>query len=167
MVMLVIPLGEEIVSLQAPLLASVPAAGPGGAGLRFGWPSASAMSHRRRDVQVAYPGRPPLPAAVHFRHHEGRAQLLGLTDRVAGLGLTQPLLLELHDQVELETALPGGPTFRATGQVRRTARLDGDPLPTRLRIALGCMTGPDREALRRFLQIRRAEIPARLLPTVP
>lgn len=160
MVMLVIPLEEEIVSLYAPLLTASPIEegdAPSRPVLSLGWPSASAMAHRRKAVQVAHPGRPPLPAVLRFGEHTCRALLLNLSEGAVGLGLVQPLLLDLHAQVELETVLPGGPTFCATGQVHQSTWLEEDPLPTRLRLVLGCMIEADREALRRFLQIRHAD----------
>jgi len=66
-------------------------------------------------------------------------------------------MLGLHAQVEVSTQLPGYEAFQATGSVRHVEWIDGDALPTRIGLVLGCMTDQAREAMRAFIQVRRTD----------
>lgn len=125
--------------------------------LRIDWPAAQVEVRKRGDVRVATPDLPPLMATLTFRDRTFSAHLLNLTETGLGLGLPEQVMVDLHAQVEVETELPGGIRVHTTGNVRHLEWLDGDPLPTRLGLVLGCMTDQVREALRRFIQARRTD----------
>lgn len=153
-------LGDEIYSLQTRLLEPILADESDTLFppvLRIEWPQGPVEVHRRENLRVATPDLPPLVATLDYKEKTYPAKLLNLTETGMGLGLTEPLLLDLHAQVEVETELPGGIRLRTTGNVRHLEWLDENPLPTRLGLILGCMTDQNREALRRFIQARRTD----------
>lgn len=153
-------LGEEIFSLQGRLLDPILAEESDTLYppvLRVTWPQAQVEVHRRGDVRVATLDLPPLQATLDYKDRSYPAKLLNLTETGMGLGIAEPLLVDLHAQVEVETELPGGVRIRTTGNVRHLEWLDEDPVPTRLGIVLGCMTEQNRESLRRFIQARRTD----------
>lgn len=151
-------MGDEVFALQSSLLEPILST----AGdtqvppiLRLAWPSPEIEVHRRAQVRVGTPDLPPLQARLIHQGQALDAELLNLTETGVGLGLTAPLMLDLHSEVALETRLPGGLAIKATGEVRHLEWLEGDRLPTRLGLVLGAMEEDHREALRRFIQARR------------
>ncbi|HQL48219.1 MAG: PilZ domain protein [Acidobacteria bacterium ADurb.Bin340] len=151
-------MGDEVFALQSRLIE--PILSPVGDTqvppiLRLAWPSPRIEVHRRSQVRVGTPDLPPLQARIFHQGQHLDAEMLNLTETGVGLGLTVPLMLEPHTLVDLETRLPGGQILRVVGEVRHLEWLEGDRLPTRVGLVLGAMEEAHREALRRFIQVRR------------
>lgn len=147
---------EEVLMLQTRLLDGGVVQEEALPTLRLAWPW-SVEIRRRGDVRVAAPELPPLKAYLDFKGERREACLLNLTESGLGLGCRELFDVDLHAQVEVETELPGGVEIQTVGSVRHVERLEGDPLPLRLGMVLGCMTVEAREALRTFIQARRAD----------
>ena len=127
--------------------------------LRVAWPSQGIQIHRRRILRVATPDLEPREATVAYGAWKLQGQLLNLTETGMGLGLRERVAIGLHAHVEVTAVLPlpGGQPFQATGEVRHVEFVAEEAMPTRLGLVLGCMTDATREALRSFIQARRAD----------
>ena len=108
---------------------------------------------------MATPDLEPLEATVAYGAWKLQGQLLNLTETGMGLGLRERVAIGLHAHVEVTAVLPlpGGQPFQATGEVRHVEFVAEEAMPTRLGLVLGCMTDATREALRSFIQARRAD----------
>lgn len=124
--------------------------------LRLAWPT-TAEIRERKEVRVGTPDLPPLYARVRLGQDCFDAEVLNLTETGLGLGFNRVLSVGIHDQLEVETELPGPTKFLAIGSVRHVEVMEEDALPTRVGLVLGCMTDGAREALRRFIQARRTD----------
>lgn len=155
MVMVSLLVGEQVLSFEARVLASQ-AKGYQPAPILVAWPLRGEL-RRRMDIRVATPDLPSLCASIVAEGRSFKAQVLNLTETGLGLGLVEQVMLGLHTQVEVSTQLPGCEAFQATGSVRHVEWIDGDALPTRIGLVLGCMTDQAREAMRAFIQVRRTD----------
>jgi len=156
-VTLTLLLGEDVVSLDVPFLAPLTFEGDMPPILRVGWPQAGIQRHPRREMRVAAPQQEPLTARIRTagRDHEGL--LLNLTETGLGMALRDPLLLELHALVKVDTLLPEGTPFACEGEVRHFTHLEGDTYPTRFGLSISTATDRDMENLRTFIQLRRTD----------
>ena len=150
-------LGEEVLSLDAPFLSPLTFEGDMPPILRLGWPREGIQRHPRREMRVAAPQQEPLTARItaEGRVHDGL--VLNLTETGLGLALKDPLLLELHAPVAVDTLLPEGTPFRCEGEIRHFTHLEGDAYPTRIGLSIGRASEQDMEQLRTFIQLRRTD----------
>ncbi len=92
--------------------------------------------------------------------HGGRqyeALLVNLTETGVGLALEEPLMVDLHDAVEIDAELPDGTLLHCPGEVLHLIYLEGQPHPTRLGLILQPRPDTDLEAIHRFIQARRTD----------
>ena len=123
--------------------------------VRTAWPSQPLEFHTREEVRVATPTLPPLEGVLL---HQGRrlpVMLLNLTETGMGVGLAADESFEALEQVEVETHLPGGASFRVLAEVRHFETLDHDPLPTRIGLVLLNVPPDILVSLRSLIQARR------------
>ena len=150
-------LEEDVVSLDAPFLEPLTFEGDMPPILRVGWPQMGIQRHPRREMRVAAPQQDPLAARIKAEgaYHDGL--LLNLTETGLGLALKDPLLMELHARVAVDTLLPEGTPFTCEGEIRHFTHLEGDAYPTRLGLSISKATERDLENLRTFIQLRRTD----------
>lgn len=158
-VALTLVLGDEVITLHTVMMEPVVRERGGRKAplLQAAWPTVPMEVHPRREVRVATPDLPPLEAMIHVQGRTCPAKVLNLTELGIGLGLTDPLDLDPHVSVEVQTSLPGAPEFRVRGEVRHTQTIPGDELPTRVGLILVDMDPQAREALSGFVQARRMD----------
>ncbi|NWJ42335.1 MAG: PilZ domain-containing protein [Geothrix sp.] len=155
-VTLTILLGDEVLTLESLLLSPVHD-GPGGTLLRLDWPHESARLHHRRDVRVAGPDQTPLKVRVGLGGRQLEALLVNLTETGVGLALNEPLMVDLHAQVDIDAELPDGAVLRCPGEVLHLTYLQGQDYPTRLGVVLHPRPDTDLEPIHRFIQARRTD----------
>jgi hypothetical protein len=155
-VTLTILLGEEVLTLESLLLSPLPDES-GNTILSLDWPHESARLHRRRDVRVAAPDQSPLKVRVGLGGRDLDALLVILTETGVGLAFDEPLLVELHDVVDIDAELPDGAVLRCPGEVRHLTYLEGQDYPTRLGVVLNPGPDTDLEPIHRFIQTRRTD----------
>lgn len=154
-VTLTVLLGEEVLTLESILLP--PLQDESGTLLRLDWPHEPARLQRRRDVRVAGPDQAPLKARVGVGDQHLDALLMNLTETGVGLAFEEPLMVELHASVDIDTELPGGVKLHCPGEVRHLTYLEGLDYPTRLGVVLCPLPDTDMEAIHRFIQTRRTD----------
>jgi len=148
-------MGEEAVAIPTRILEGAEAGAEGQPLVRVAWPDRPLEFHRRDEVRVATLDAPSLGATLIYRGRSYAARMLNLTEMGMGLELGEEVTLALQDQVTVESILPGGAPFRATGQVRHWQILEGDGMPTRVGLILESLPAETRDALRRLIQARR------------
>lgn len=159
-VTLSIILGEQVVSLQSPLLAPL-VASEGDTMfppiIRLAWPTNGIEIKRRRDMRVAAADQAPLIGTLKTTDQSWDVKVLNLTETGMGVALPLAANLPLRQKVVVETTLPGGAFFSTHGEIRHLMHMDGDPLPTRAGVVFWGLPGEGQEALRRFIQDRRTD----------
>jgi hypothetical protein len=155
-VTLTILLGEEVLTLESLLLPSAHDEA-GGTLLRLGWPGEAARLHHRRDVRVAGPDQTPHKVRVGLGGRQLEALLVNLTETGVGLALNEPLMVDLHAQVDIDAELPDGALLRCPGEVLHLTYLEGQDYPTRLGVVLHPGADTDLEPIHRFIQARRTD----------
>lgn len=119
------------------------------------WPLEAAQALAGEEVRAAAEGMRPLEARFRTDGEEEAGRVLHLGERLAELGLGPGPMLELHAVLEVEARLPAGAQLRFTTAVQRSEWIEGDAWPRRAKVRLDGLAPRDREALRRFLQLRR------------
>ena len=151
--------GDEVISIRThllePILSEHEPKGP--PILQAAWPTEPLEIHPRREVRVASPDLPPLPATIHWQGRQLEGMLLNLTDMGMGLGFTDLLSFQYHDRLDVVTSLPGSTPLRVIGDVRHAEALEGDELPTRVGLVLVDLEPGTRETLQSFIQARRMD----------
>ncbi|BDU69874.1 hypothetical protein GETHOR_19750 [Geothrix oryzae] len=155
-VALTILLGDEVLTLESLLLPPV-LDEAGNTLLRLDWPHESAHLHHRRNLRVAAPDQSPLKVKVAHGGRQYEALLVNLTETGVGLALEEPLMVDLHDAVEIDAELPDGTLLHCPGEVLHLIYLEGQPHPTRLGLILQPRPDTDLEAIHRFIQARRTD----------
>jgi len=155
-VTLTILLGDEVLTLES-LLLPCTLDEAGGTLLQLDWPRESARLHRRRDVRVAGPDQTPLKVRVGLAGRQLEALLVNLTETGVGLALHEPLMVDLHAQVDIDAELPDGAVLRCPGEVLHLTYLEGQDYPTRLGVVLHPRPDTDLEPTHRFIQARRTD----------
>ena len=147
-------MGDVAIACPALMLEPVDQ-GPNPPLLRTAWPTQPLEFHQREEVRVATPAHPPLDAVLLRQGQSLPVKLLNLTETGMGLGMEAVVAFQPLEQVEVETRLPGGELFRATGEVRHFETLEGDPLPTRVGLVLLDLPPQIQDSLRSLIQARR------------
>ncbi|MFN7959383.1 MAG: PilZ domain-containing protein [Holophagaceae bacterium] len=155
-VTLTVLLGEEVLTLESLLLPSTQEESAGTL-LRLDWPHESARLHRRRDVRVAGPDQAPLNVRIDLGGRQLQALLVNLTETGVGLALKEPLMVDLHAQVDIDAELPDGAVLRCPGEVLHLTYLEGQDYPMRLGVVLQPRPDTDLEPIHRFIQARRTD----------
>lgn len=160
MLTLSIILGDQVVSLDSPLLAPL----EGFEGdmvispvLRIAWPTRGIELKRRRDMRMASADQTPLVGILKTLDKSWEVKVLNLTETGMGLALPASANLPLRQKVEVQTTLPGGALFSCHGEIRHLMHMEGDPLPTRAGVVFWGQPGEGQDALRRFIQDRRTD----------
>lgn len=125
--------------------------------LQADWPEEAPEILPRREVRVATVDLPPLAATILWQGRRFEGMLLNLTDMGMGLGLRETVDFQPHDEVEVETRLPGASPLRVAAAVRHLELLEDDELPSRVGLVLVDLTVETRETLQRFIQARRMD----------
>ncbi len=160
MVTLSIILGDQVVSLDSPVLSPLVAAEGDTMFppvLRIAWPSRGIELKRRRDMRMASPDQAPLAGTLMALEQSWEVKVLNLTETGMGLALPASANLPLRQKVQVQTTLPGGALFSCHGEIRHLMHMEGDPLPTRAGVVFWGLPGEGQEALRRFIQDRRTD----------
>lgn len=155
-VTLTVLLGDEVLTLESLLLPSTHEESTGTL-LRLDWPHESARLHRRRDVRVAGPDQTPLKVRIDLGGRQLQALLVNLTETGVGLALKEPLMVDLHAQVDIDAELPDGAVLRCPGEVLHLTYLEGQDYPMRLGVVLHPRPDTDLEPIHRFIQARRTD----------
>lgn len=153
-------LGDQVVSLDSPLLSSLVAA-EGDTQfppvLRLAWPTRGIHFKRRRDMRMASADQAPLDGTLKALDQSWDVKVLNLTETGMGLALPESANLPLRQKVQVQTTLPGGALFSCHGEIRHLMHMEGDPLPTRAGVVFWGLPGEGQEALRHFIQDRRTD----------
>lgn len=160
MVALSIILGDQVVSLDSPVLAPLVAAEGDTLFppiLRLAWPTRGIELKRRRDMRMASADQAPLVGTLMALDQTWEVKVLNLTETGMGLALPASANLPLRQKVQVQTTLPGGALFSCHGEIRHLMHMEGDPLPTRAGVVFWGQPGEGQEALRRFIQDRRTD----------
>ncbi len=160
MVALSIILGDQVVSLDSPLLAPLVAV-EGDTMippvLRIAWPTRGIELKRRRDMRMASADQAPLVGILKALDQTWEVKVLNLTETGMGLALPASANLPLRQKVQVQTTLPGGALFSCHGEIRHLMHMEGDPLPTRAGVVFWGQPGEGQDALRHFIQDRRTD----------
>jgi hypothetical protein len=148
-------MGPEAMAMRATMLEPLVGDSSTPPILRISWPAQPVEVRLREEVRVATPDLPPLEAVLVHKGQRFPAKLLNITETGMGLGLGEVLDFQPQDRVEVETCLPGGEPFRASGELRHFQVIEEEELPTRLGMVLEAMPAFARESLRRLVQARR------------
>ena len=160
LVTLSIILGDQVVSLDSPVLTPLVAAEGDTLFppvLRIAWPTRGIELKRRRDMRMASPDQAPLVGILKAQDQSWEVQVLNLTETGMGLALPGSANLPLRQKIQVQTTLPGGALFSCHGEIRHLMHMEGDPLPTRAGVVFWGLPGEGQEALRRFIQDRRTD----------
>jgi len=160
LVTLSIILGDQVVSLDSPVLTPLVAAEGDTLFppvLRIAWPTRGIELKRRRDMRMASPDQAPLVGTLKALDQSWEVQVLNLTETGMGLALPGSANLPLRQKIQVQTTLPGGALFSCHGEIRHLMHMEGDPLPTRAGVVFWGLPGEGQEALRRFIQDRRTD----------
>lgn len=160
MVTLSIILGDQVVSLDSPVLAPLVAAEGDTLFppvLRIAWPTRGIELKRRRDMRMASPDQAPLVGTLKAADQTWEVKVLNLTETGMGLALPASANLPLRQKVQVLTTLPGGAPFSCHGEIRHLMHMEGDPFPTRAGVVFWGLPGEGQEDLRRFIQDRRTD----------
>ena len=160
MLTLSIILGDQVVSLDSPVLA--PLVASEGDTLfppimRIAWPTRGIELKRRRDMRMASADQEPLAGTLKALDQSWEVKVLNLTETGMGLALPATANFPLRQKVQVQTTLPGGALFSCHGEIRHLMHMEGDPLPTRAGVVFWGQPGEGQDALRRFIQGRRTD----------
>lgn len=160
MVTLSIILGDQVVSLDSPVLSPLVAAEDDTMFppvLRLAWPTRGIELKRRRDMRMASADQAPLTGTLKAQDQTWEVKVLNLTETGMGLALPASANLPLRQKVQVQTTLPGGALFSCHGEIRHLMHMEGDALPTRAGVVFWGLPGEGQEDLRRFIQDRRTD----------
>ena len=160
MVTLSIILGDQVVSLDSPVLAPLVAAEGDTMFppvLRIAWPTRGIELKRRRDMRMASADQAPLVGTLKALDQSWEVKVLNLTETGMGLALPASANLPLRQKVQVQTTLPGGALFSCHGEIRHLMHMEGALLPTRAGVVFWGQPGEGQEDLRRFIQDRRTD----------
>jgi hypothetical protein len=160
MVTLSIILGDQVVSMDSPVLAPLVAAEGDTMFppiLRIAWPTLGIELKRRRDMRMASPDQAPLVGTLEALDQSWEIKVLNLTETGMGLAMPASANLPLRQKVQVKTTLPGGTLFSCWGEIRHLMHMEGDPFPTRAGVVFWGQPGEGQDALRRFIQGRRTD----------
>ncbi|MBL0312524.1 MAG: PilZ domain-containing protein [Holophagaceae bacterium] len=160
MVTLSIILGDQVVSLDSPVLTPLVATEGDTMFppiLRLAWPARGLELKRRRDMRMASADQAPLVGKLKAQDQTWDVKVLNLTETGMGLALPASANLPLRQKVQVQTTLPGGALFSCHGEIRHLMHMEGDPLPTRAGVVFWGQPGEGQEDLRRFIQDRRTD----------
>ncbi len=128
MVTLSIILGDQVVSLDSPVLTPLVAAEGDTMFppvLRLAWPTRGIELKRRRDMRMASADQAPLTGTLKAQDQTWQVKVLNLTETGMGLALPASANLPLRQKVQVQTTLPGGAVFSCHGEIRHLMHMGG------------------------------------------